>query len=87
MKSYFKPAAGTEVKARVKSKREDKFLRYNPATGTVKTDTHFITEFVLPSGDEVTSYSKDHYGYAVGKSYNIKVSWCKMPSGKHLLYV
>ena len=87
-KDFFNTTAKTEIKARVKSKKENQFLRYNSRTGAVRQDSHFETVFKLPNGDEVTSYSKKHFtDCLVGKYYQIKVSWVKMPDNRFLLFI
>ena len=86
-KTVFDPL-GTELEAKVKEKREDLFLRYNHRTGTIKNDSHFVTVFVLPNGEEVTSYSKKHFiETIVGKTYKLKISFCKISNDRYLLYV
>ena len=83
----FRDPTRTDVKVTVLEKYEAPFLRYHEGNGTIKNDVHFVTVFKLPNGEVLTSYSKALFAQAtVGKSYKIKVSYCKMPNEQYLLY-
>lgn len=88
-KDYFKTKCfkETELRAFVKNKERRPFLRYKEREGIIKNDVHYITTLILEDGSELISYSGKVFSEAkVGKYINVKVSYCKMPDGKTLLY-
>ena len=83
----FRDPTRTDVEVTVLEKYEAPFLRYHERNGTIKDDVHFVTVFKLSNGEVLTSYSKVLFAQAtVGKSYKIKVSYCKMPNERYFLY-
>jgi hypothetical protein len=88
-KDYYKTKCGkeTELRALVKNKKRMPFLRYKEREGVIQDDVHYATTLVLEDGTEIVSYSGKIFANArVGKYLNVKVSFCKMPGGKTLLY-
>lgn len=80
-------SAKTSISVLVEDKYESRFLRYSERTGSVKNETRYTTVFKLSTGEILISYSKEHFARAVvGKSYDLKVSYCQMANGQYLLY-